>query len=71
MSGRRLCVDPPADFVIVVCSAQTFAACTTLNNIVTGTISGLLGMGFQTIASSGALPLVQVRLDLYSSTPLY
>ncbi|GAA5849920.1 hypothetical protein JCM3766R1_001918 [Sporobolomyces carnicolor] len=39
--------------------SQTFAACSTLNNIVDGELSGILGLGFQTIASSGATPLVQ------------
>jgi cathepsin D len=37
----------------------TFAACSTLNNIVDGELSGILGLGFKTIASSGATPLVQ------------
>ncbi|GAA6010143.1 hypothetical protein JCM11491_005360 [Sporobolomyces phaffii] len=39
--------------------SQTFAACSTLNNIVDGELSGILGLGFKTIASSGATPLVQ------------
>jgi len=39
--------------------SQTFAACSTLNNIVDGELSGILGLGFQTIASSGATPIVQ------------
>ncbi|GAA5923054.1 pepsin-like aspartic protease [Sporobolomyces koalae] len=38
---------------------QVFAACSTLNNIVDGELSGILGLGFKTIASSGATPLVQ------------
>ncbi|GAA5895886.1 hypothetical protein JCM5296_006693 [Sporobolomyces johnsonii] len=40
-------------------TSQTFAACDTLDNIVDGTISGILGLGWSTIASSGATPLVQ------------
>ncbi|GAA5918358.1 hypothetical protein JCM1841_002187 [Sporobolomyces salmonicolor] len=40
-------------------TGQTFAACNTLDNIVDGTISGILGLGWSTIASSGATPLVQ------------
>ncbi|GAA6059356.1 hypothetical protein JCM10212_003254 [Sporobolomyces blumeae] len=39
--------------------SQTFAACSTLNNIVDGELSGILGLGWNTIASSGATPLVQ------------
>ncbi|BGO94820.1 hypothetical protein NBRC10512_005360 [Rhodotorula toruloides] len=38
---------------------QIFAACDSLQNIVDGTISGILGLGWQRIASSGAEPLVQ------------
>ncbi|GAA5981255.1 hypothetical protein JCM10908_004040 [Rhodotorula pacifica] len=38
---------------------QIFAACNTLNNIVDGDISGILGLGWQNIASSQAMPLVQ------------
>lgn len=38
---------------------QIFAACDVMNNIVDGTISGILGFGWQSIASSGALPLVE------------
>ncbi|GAA6043251.1 hypothetical protein JCM8097_008487 [Rhodosporidiobolus ruineniae] len=38
---------------------QIFAACSTLNNIVDGTISGILGLAFQEIASSQAVPLVE------------
>jgi cathepsin D len=38
---------------------QIFAACSTLDNIVDGTISGILGLGWQQIASSQAVPLVE------------
>ncbi|ORY80220.1 aspartic peptidase domain-containing protein [Leucosporidium creatinivorum] len=38
---------------------QVFAACDTMDNIVDGDISGILGMGWSTIASSGAVPLVE------------
>ncbi|BGP12405.1 hypothetical protein JCM10213_001990 [Rhodosporidiobolus nylandii] len=38
---------------------QIFAACSTLENIVDGTISGILGLGWQGIASSRAVPLVE------------
>ncbi|KAL8283138.1 hypothetical protein RQP46_005916 [Phenoliferia psychrophenolica] len=40
-------------------SNQVFAACTTLNEIVEGKISGLLGLGWESIASSKATPLVE------------
>ncbi|GAA5858526.1 hypothetical protein JCM1840_001243 [Sporobolomyces johnsonii] len=40
-------------------TSQTFASCDKLDNIVDGSISGLLGLGWQSIASSGATPLVQ------------
>ncbi|KAM0755529.1 acid protease [Meredithblackwellia eburnea MCA 4105] len=40
-------------------SNQTFAACDVMDNIVTGDIDGLLGMGWQGIASSGAVPLLE------------
>ncbi|GAA5871882.1 hypothetical protein JCM3774_000716 [Rhodotorula dairenensis] len=46
---------------------QIFAACSTMNNIVDGTISGILGLGWQNIASSQAMPLVQ---SLYSNNTL-
>ncbi|GAA5858760.1 hypothetical protein JCM8547_004975 [Rhodosporidiobolus lusitaniae] len=47
---------------------QIFAACSTLENIVDGTISGILGLGFQAIASSQAVPLVE-SLALNGSLP--
>ncbi|KDE09773.1 hypothetical protein MVLG_00173 [Microbotryum lychnidis-dioicae p1A1 Lamole] len=40
-------------------ASQTFASCTTMDNIVAGNISGLLGLGWQGLATSGAVPLVQ------------
>ncbi|GAA6051893.1 hypothetical protein JCM3770_006561 [Rhodotorula araucariae] len=38
---------------------QVFAACDTLENIVDGTISGILGLGWAALASSGEVPLVE------------
>lgn len=38
---------------------QTFAACDVLDSIIDADISGLLGLGWGTIASSGATPLVE------------
>ncbi|BGP36378.1 hypothetical protein JCM10450v2_000278 [Rhodotorula kratochvilovae] len=38
---------------------QVFAACDTLENIVDGTISGILGLGWEALASSGEMPLVE------------
>ncbi|KAM0793276.1 hypothetical protein ACM66B_000737 [Microbotryomycetes sp. NB124-2] len=38
---------------------QIFAACDVMQNIVDGSISGILGLGWQSIAQSGATPLVQ------------
>ncbi|KPV78081.1 uncharacterized protein RHOBADRAFT_50594 [Rhodotorula graminis WP1] len=38
---------------------QIFAACDTLENIVDGTISGILGLGWTALASSGETPLVE------------
>ena len=38
---------------------QVFAACDTLENIVDGTISGILGLGWTALASSGETPLVE------------
>ncbi|KAG0661883.1 hypothetical protein C6P46_003774 [Rhodotorula mucilaginosa] len=46
---------------------QIFAACSTMNNIVDGTISGILGLGWQNIAASQAMPLVQ---SLYENNTL-
>ncbi|KAK4701712.1 hypothetical protein P7C70_g4515, partial [Phenoliferia sp. Uapishka_3] len=40
-------------------SQQTFAACTTLDQVVTDKISGLLGLGWTGIASSGATPFIE------------
>ncbi|GAA6061793.1 hypothetical protein JCM10212_004849 [Sporobolomyces blumeae] len=45
-----------ADFVA---ERQTFAVCPEMDNVVNSSISGILGMGWQSIASSGAVPLVQ------------
>lgn len=45
-------------------SNQVFAACDTMNNILDGDISGILGMGWSSIASSGAVPLVSRRSSL-------
>ncbi|GAA6002757.1 hypothetical protein JCM10207_007660 [Rhodosporidiobolus poonsookiae] len=42
---------------------QVFAACSTLDNIVDGEISGILGLGWASIASSQAVPLVQSLAD--------
>ncbi|GAA5993315.1 hypothetical protein JCM11641_001454 [Rhodosporidiobolus odoratus] len=42
---------------------QIFAACSTLENIVDGEISGILGLGWAQIASSRAVPLVQSLAD--------
>ncbi|KAI5481256.1 hypothetical protein MNV49_004876 [Pseudohyphozyma bogoriensis] len=40
-------------------SKQGFAACDTMDNIVDGDISGLLGLGWSSIANSGATPLLE------------
>ncbi|KAK4058007.1 hypothetical protein OIO90_000746 [Microbotryomycetes sp. JL221] len=42
---------------------QVFAACDTMQNIVDGEISGILGLGWQNIAQSEAKPLVQALAD--------
>ncbi|SCV68470.1 BQ2448_591 [Microbotryum intermedium] len=39
--------------------SQIFASCSKMNNIVAGNISGLLGLGWQSLSTSGAVPLVQ------------
>jgi cathepsin D len=41
-------------------SGETFALCTTVSDgLLNDPVSGLMGLGFQTIASSGAMPFWQ------------
>lgn len=42
---------------------QTFAACTTFDNLLSGSESGLLGLGWKTLSTSGATPFVQALYE--------